>query len=185
MSVLDSSELDFGLGDTLTEVRWQVRRFAREQIAPLAERSTAATSFHASSGRSSAALGLLGHDRAGTLGRRQSGLSGTHRGHGGDLARQRLGRSLVRRAFEPVRQSARLARHRRAARPLSAAAGFRRTRGCVGDVGARSGLGRHLHGAAGAARRRSFHGSPAARCGSPMVRMPTCCRLREDRPRGA
>ena len=36
MAALDHCEFDFGLGDTLNEIRTQVRRFARAQIAPLA-----------------------------------------------------------------------------------------------------------------------------------------------------
>jgi isovaleryl-CoA dehydrogenase len=37
MSTLDRCDFDFGLGDELDEVRAQVRRFARERIAPRAE----------------------------------------------------------------------------------------------------------------------------------------------------
>src|SRR4030095_11958293 len=37
MSTLDAIDFDFGLGDELDEVRTQVRRFARERIAPRAE----------------------------------------------------------------------------------------------------------------------------------------------------
>ena len=36
MSALDNCDFDFGLGDELDEVRHQTRRFAREQIAPIA-----------------------------------------------------------------------------------------------------------------------------------------------------
>ena len=36
MAALDHCDFDFGLGDTLNEIRTQVRRFARAQIAPLA-----------------------------------------------------------------------------------------------------------------------------------------------------
>jgi isovaleryl-CoA dehydrogenase len=36
MSCLDNCDFDFGLGETLDEVRAQVRRFARAEIAPLA-----------------------------------------------------------------------------------------------------------------------------------------------------
>ena len=45
MSVLDATELDFGLSDTLIEVRSQVRRFAREQIAPLADQIDRSNQF--------------------------------------------------------------------------------------------------------------------------------------------
>src|SRR3954465_14161267 len=37
MSTLDRCDFDFGLGEELDEVRTQVRRFARERIAPRAE----------------------------------------------------------------------------------------------------------------------------------------------------
>jgi isovaleryl-CoA dehydrogenase len=37
MSPLDACEMEFGLGDTLLEVRTQVRSFARKEIAPLAD----------------------------------------------------------------------------------------------------------------------------------------------------
>ncbi len=60
MSVLDSCELDFGLGDTLTEVRRQVRRFAREQIAPLAEAIDRSNEFPRHLWPKLGALGLLG-----------------------------------------------------------------------------------------------------------------------------
>jgi isovaleryl-CoA dehydrogenase len=60
MSVLDSCELDFGLGDTLDEVRAQVRRFAREQIAPLAESIDRSNEFPRQLWPQLGALGLLG-----------------------------------------------------------------------------------------------------------------------------
>jgi isovaleryl-CoA dehydrogenase len=60
MSVLDSCELDFGLGDTLDEVRAQVRRFAREQIAPLAETIDRSNEFPRQLWPKLGALGLLG-----------------------------------------------------------------------------------------------------------------------------
>jgi isovaleryl-CoA dehydrogenase len=37
MSTLDTCDFDFGLGEEIDEVRRQARRFAREQIAPLAD----------------------------------------------------------------------------------------------------------------------------------------------------
>lgn len=37
MSTVDACDFDFGLGETLDEVRAQVRRFARAEIAPLAQ----------------------------------------------------------------------------------------------------------------------------------------------------
>ena len=60
MSVLDAAELDFGLSDTLIEVRAQVRRFAREQIAPLADQIDRSNQFPRALWPQLGALGLLG-----------------------------------------------------------------------------------------------------------------------------
>ncbi len=60
MSVLDNCELDFGLGDTLAEVRSQVRRFAREEIAPLAASVDRDNAFPRQLWPRLGALGLLG-----------------------------------------------------------------------------------------------------------------------------
>jgi isovaleryl-CoA dehydrogenase len=60
MSVLDSCELDFALGDTLDEVRAQVRRFAREAIAPLADGIDRSNEFPRQLWPRLGALGLLG-----------------------------------------------------------------------------------------------------------------------------
>ena len=54
MSTVDACDFDFGLGETVDEVRAQVRRMVRAEIAPLAGAvSTAPTSFRASCGRCS------------------------------------------------------------------------------------------------------------------------------------
>jgi isovaleryl-CoA dehydrogenase len=45
MSTLDACDFDFGLGETLDEVRSQVRRFARAEIAPLAEQIDRSNEF--------------------------------------------------------------------------------------------------------------------------------------------
>jgi isovaleryl-CoA dehydrogenase len=60
MSVLDATELDCGLGETLTEVRAQVRRFAREKIAPLADQIDRSNQFPRQLWPQLGALGLLG-----------------------------------------------------------------------------------------------------------------------------
>ena len=60
MSVLDHCELDFGLGETLAEVRAQVRRFAREEIAPLADSIDRSNEFPRQLWPRLGALGLLG-----------------------------------------------------------------------------------------------------------------------------
>jgi isovaleryl-CoA dehydrogenase len=57
---MDNCELDFGLGDTLAEVRSQVRRFAREQIAPLAAAADRDNEFPRQLWPKLGALGLLG-----------------------------------------------------------------------------------------------------------------------------
>jgi isovaleryl-CoA dehydrogenase len=60
MSVLDAAELDFGLGETLLEVRAQVRRFARQRIAPLADQIDRSNQFPRELWPELGALGLLG-----------------------------------------------------------------------------------------------------------------------------
>jgi isovaleryl-CoA dehydrogenase len=60
MSVLDSCDMDFGLGDTVDEVRAQARRFAREQIAPLADAIDRSNAFPRQLWPQLGALGLLG-----------------------------------------------------------------------------------------------------------------------------
>jgi len=60
MSVLDATELDCGLDETLTEVRAQVRRFAREKIAPLADEIDRSNQFPRQLWPQLGELGLLG-----------------------------------------------------------------------------------------------------------------------------
>ena len=60
MSVLDATEFDYGLGETLTEVRAQVRRFAREKIAPLADEIDRSNQFPRHLWPQLGELGLLG-----------------------------------------------------------------------------------------------------------------------------
>jgi isovaleryl-CoA dehydrogenase len=45
MSGLDDGDFDFGLDETLQEIRWQVRRFARSAIAPLADQIDRSNEF--------------------------------------------------------------------------------------------------------------------------------------------
>ena len=60
MSVLDATELDYGLDETLIEVRAQARRFAREEIAPLADEIDRSNQFPRQLWPQLGALGLLG-----------------------------------------------------------------------------------------------------------------------------
>ncbi len=60
MSVADNCEFDFGLGETLDEVRAQVRRFARAEIAPLAGDMDRSNQFPARLWRRLGEQGLLG-----------------------------------------------------------------------------------------------------------------------------
>ena len=56
----DACEFDFGLGETLDEVRTQVRRFARAEIAPLAAEIDRSNQFPAPLWRKLGDQGLLG-----------------------------------------------------------------------------------------------------------------------------
>jgi isovaleryl-CoA dehydrogenase len=60
VSVLDACDFNFGLGDTLDEVRDSVRRFARNEIAPLAAETDRSNQFPMKLWRKLGAQGLLG-----------------------------------------------------------------------------------------------------------------------------
>jgi isovaleryl-CoA dehydrogenase len=60
MSTLDRCDFDFGLGEDLDEVRAQVRRFARERIAPRAEEIDRTNEFPRDLWPELGAAGLLG-----------------------------------------------------------------------------------------------------------------------------
>ncbi len=60
MAALDACDFDFGLGDTLDEVRAQARRFAREAIAPLARQIDESNAFPRHLWPRLGELGLLG-----------------------------------------------------------------------------------------------------------------------------
>ncbi|MGB8327609.1 MAG: acyl-CoA dehydrogenase family protein, partial [Steroidobacteraceae bacterium] len=60
MPGLDACDFDFGLGETLDEVRQQVRRFARTEIAPLADQIDRSNEFPRPLWPKLGAQGLLG-----------------------------------------------------------------------------------------------------------------------------
>ena len=60
MSVFDRCDFDFGLGEELDEVRTQVRRFARERIAPRAEEIDRSNEFPRDLWPELGSAGLLG-----------------------------------------------------------------------------------------------------------------------------
>jgi isovaleryl-CoA dehydrogenase len=60
MSVLDACDFDFGLGDTIDEVRAAVRRFARSEITPLAAEIDRSNQFPVPLWRKLGEQGLLG-----------------------------------------------------------------------------------------------------------------------------
>jgi isovaleryl-CoA dehydrogenase len=60
MHALDSCDFDFGLGETLDEVRAQVRRFARSEIVPIADEIDRSNQFPAGLWRKLGDQGLLG-----------------------------------------------------------------------------------------------------------------------------
>jgi hypothetical protein len=136
--------LDFDLGSDIDMLRDTVRAFAQgKDRAATPTRSIAATVFRASCGRSSARSGCSASPSK-KNGAARDGLSRPLRRHGGDFARFGRDRPVLRRAFEPVRQSDPAQRQRRAEKALSAEADFRRACRRARHVGARRRLGRGL-----------------------------------------
>ena len=82
------------------------------------------------------------HHGRGGMGRLGARLSRALRRDGGNLARLRLGRPVLRRAFQSLRQPDPPQRHRRAEAQISAEAHFRRACRRARDVGARRRLRR-------------------------------------------
>ena len=134
--------LDFGLGSDIDMLRDTVRAFAQNKIAPLRRRDRPLQQLSARAVAAARRARALGHHGRGGVGRGRARLSRPLRRHGGNFARLRRGRPVLRRAFEPVRQPDPPQRQRRAAAPLSAEADFRRACRRAGDVGARLGLRR-------------------------------------------
>ncbi len=112
--------LDFGLGEEIDALRESVRRFAAERIAPLAAAIDRDNDFPSHLWKEMGALGLLGVTADPEFGA-PDGLSRPCGGHGGDFSRFRLGRPLLWRAFQPLRQPDQPLGQPRAEGPLPAA----------------------------------------------------------------
>ncbi len=89
--------------------------------------------------------------------RRRNGLSGAHRGDGGDLARLGRGGLELRRAFESLREPVGAQRFGGAKAALPAQAHQRRARRRTGHVGARRRFRCGFDAAQGGPPRRSLH----------------------------
>ena len=148
MNALDRCDFDFGLGDELDEVRAQVRRFARERIAPRAEEIDRSNEFPRDLWPELGDAGLLGV----TVPERWGGANLGYLAH--IIAMEEISRASGSVGLSYGAHSNLcmnqivLQRQRRAARPLPAEAGRRRTRRRAGHERARRGFGRGRHAAA-------------------------------------
>ena len=96
--------MNFGLGEDIEALRDMVRRFAADEIAPRAAQIDAENAFPADLWQKMGALGLLGITVPEEDGGAGMGYLAHCVAHGGDQPRLGLGRPLLRRAFQPLRQ---------------------------------------------------------------------------------
>ncbi len=97
--------MNFGLGEDIDALRDTVRRSPRRRSRRSPPRSTATNALpDASSGAKLGELGLLGITVAEEYGGTGIGYLAHVRGDGGDQPRLGLGRPVLRRAFQPLRQ---------------------------------------------------------------------------------
>ena len=168
----NARDFNFDLGETADAIRETVRDFAQDKIAPRAEEIDRTNQFPARSLAADGRARPARHHGRGGVRRRGPRLSRALRRHGGDLARLRLGRPVLRRALEPLRQPDPPQRHRRAEAALPAEADLRRACRRARHVGARLRLRRGLDAHPRREARRPLRSQRHARCGSPTAPMP-------------
>ena len=96
--------MSFALGDEIEALREMVHRFAQEKIAPRAAEIDQSNTFPRDLWPEMGALGLLGITVAGRARRRRPRLPRPLRRDGGDQPRLGLGRPVLRRPHQPLRQ---------------------------------------------------------------------------------
>src|SRR5467141_364426 len=102
MRVNDPRGFDFGLGETADMLRESVRGFAADRIAPRADEIDRSNIFPRDLWPELGKLGMHGITVEEEWG--GAGLSRALCRHGGNLARIRFGRSLLRRALQSLHQ---------------------------------------------------------------------------------
>ena len=133
---------DFGLGEDIDMLRETTRELFRRQDRAARRRDRQDQHLPARSVAADGRARPARHHGRGGIRRLGARLSRPLRGDGGNLARLGLGRPVLRRAFQPLRQPDPAHRHRRPAPKIPAEADFRRARRRAGDVGARRRLRR-------------------------------------------
>ena len=110
----DVATLSFSLGEDIEMLRDTVRRFAADEIAPRADAIDEGNLFPHDLWRKRGDLGVLGLTVSEEYGGVQLGYLAHMGRDGGDFARVCSRRPVLRRAFEPLRQSIASQRQRRA-----------------------------------------------------------------------
>ena len=131
-----TDSMKFGLGDEIEALRDTVHRFAQAEIAPRAAEIDRLNQFPPDLWPKLGALGILGVTADPAYGGAGMGYLAHAVAMEEVSPRVRLGRPLLRRAFEPVRQPDQPPRHAGAEGALSAQADLRRARRRARDVGA-------------------------------------------------